>query len=270
MNIRVRGIDISNGNIEDILAVLDILVTDLSIVKDEIKELQNAENLNIDKIQKTKEEFENSSFSILRKNTELFNKSDNILQNMQKLSNILEKLENSLNKEKITFDKEIKQKFDNLQNSLKSSINSLNFQISTEKTKIEKEFKNFKETIENELNNTKKVILRENDKLDEIHKQYKKKLEKSLNSFKEKIDEYEDEIEKKTFFQRWGAVFVALGIGLIAGILIVFLKFKDDIIFSAKYSDTCYYDNNSTYQCYVLPKNKVAQSANSNNYLIEK
>ena len=233
------------------------------------KELKALKYL-IDRLQETKEEFENSSSAVLEKNTELFNKSDNILQNMQKLSNILEKLENSLNKEKITFDKEIKQKFNNLQDFLKSSIDIIYSKISTEKTKSEREFQNFKETIENQLKDTKKVISRESNELDEIRKQYKKKLEKSLNSFKEKIDEYEDEIEEKTFFQRWGAVFVALCVGILLGAGLILLKFKDDIIFSAKYSDTCYYDNNTTYKCYVLPKNKVAQSANSNNYLIEK
>jgi hypothetical protein len=77
---------------------------------------------------------------------------------------------------------------------------------------------------------------------------------------------------KKLFFQRWGAVFIALGIGILIGITIIFALMKDDILFSLKYSNTCYYDNNQTYKCYIIPKSSglVASSSNNSNYLIQK
>jgi len=235
------------------------------------KELQNLAIL-IKKLQEVKEELDNSSFTILNKNTQLVKKSQTILTQIENLSNVLEKLKNKLNDEKINFDKEIKQKFDNLIESLNSSINSLTFQISDEKNKTEKEFRNFRETIENELKNTKKVISREKEELETLRRNYEKKLESSLNDFKKTLNEYDAEIEHKTFFKKWGAVFIALGIGILIGITILFARFREDILFSLKYSNICYYDNNQTYQCYIIPRNSnvVTISSDNSNYLIEK
>ena len=196
----------------------------IRLIEEKTKEFQNIldkENINskelekiLDQINETKEEFDSSSFAILKKNKELFDKSVTILQKIDKMSNMLSHLEKQIEKEKVNFDKDIKQKFDNLLSSLKSSISSLNTQISTEKSKTEKEFKSFRENIGNELQNTKKVISREENELKAIRKQYEEKLENSLNSFKEKIDEYDEEIAKKTFFQRWGAVIGAFAFGV--------------------------------------------------------
>jgi len=153
------------------------------------KTLENLKEIS-KKINETKEEFENSSFSVLKKNTELFDKSDNILQNIQKLSNMLNNLNEKIEKEKMTFDKEIKEKFDNLQNSLKSSINSLTLQISNEKTKIEKEFKNFKETTEY----IKIKLLQENEKLNKTFSNTKNKVSTIIEDFNSFIEDKKNKL----------------------------------------------------------------------------
>ena len=245
------------------------------------KELQELKEL-IKTLQETKEEFENSSFGILQKNQELFDKSTNILQNTEKMStkllqnineisNKLLNLEEKLEEEKVNFDKEIKQKFDSLLNNLKFSLSSLSIQTLNEKRKIEKELENFKENVENNLKNVKKTIVKEENELDEVRKQYEKKLENYLNSFKRKIDEYDEEIEEKTFFQKWGAVFIAFVIGAIITIAIILYFFENDIIFSFKYSNTCLdSDNNLTYKCYVVPAKKVGLDKTNQYFLIDK
>ncbi len=159
------------------------------ILEKENKNSKELDNL-LDKIQKTKEEFENSSFSVLQKNNELFSKSDTILQNIQKLSNMLLQLEDKIEKEKITFDKEIKQKFNNLQDFLKSSIDIIYSKISTEKTKIEKEFKNFKETTEY----IKIELLQENEKLNKTFSNTKNKVSTIIEDFNSFIEDKKNKL----------------------------------------------------------------------------
>ncbi len=221
------------------------------------KELKALKYL-IDKLQETKEEFENSSFVVLKKNTELFKKTDNILHNIQKLSNMLLQLENKIEKEKINFDKDIKEKLKNLDKELTNAHISL---------QRKKDY-----ILDVVLNITNKFKNLEKD-LEKINEKYQEAVVKNINEFNNQLEEYvnefEEEIKQKTFFARWGAVFIALGVGLIAGILIVFVKFKDDIIFSAKYSNTCYI-NKKYRKCYIVPIQKVFDGNNDSVLILKK
>jgi len=223
----IRGIDISTGNVEDILAVLDILVADLSNTKDEIKELENSESQKLEKLikalQKAKEEFSNSSFTLLEKNTKLFNKSTNILTKIDKLSIFLENLENSIKKEKLTFDNEIKQKMQNMLKNVETNLNSLKLTISNKKADFEREFKQIEKLYSD--NNAKLSSLTQETK--KIGQEYQETLKNSLNGFKKQIEEYkkefEDEIKQKTFFQRWGAVTGAVTGAFSIGVAVSFI-----------------------------------------------
>jgi len=224
------------------------------------EELKNLAIL-IKKLQESKEELDNSSFTIVNKNTEILNQSKTILVNIKSLSNELYSLKQKINAEKSNFDKNIENKFNQLINNIKSYSRNILTSIENEKYNIE-----------NKLKDTKKVISREGKELEIVREQYKKKLESSLNEFREKLEEYDAEIEHLTFFKRWGVVLIGTGIGVLIGIIILFAIFKQDILFSLKYSDTCYQDNNQTYKCYVIPKNSnvVAISSGNSSYLIGK
>ena len=180
------------------------------------KELKALKYL-IDKLQETKEEFENSSFSVLEKNNELFNQSNTILQNIKNLSNMLNNLEDELKKEKMTFDEDIKQKIKNLVKNVEDDLKSLEYHIQGSKRFIDEEFNQFFElciTNNKKLEETKKEI-------EKITQEYQDTLNNSLNNSKLQITRYKEELEnqvkKKTFFARWGAVIIALSIGFLAG-----------------------------------------------------
>jgi len=219
------------------------------------KELQELEIL-IKKLQEVKEELDNSSFTILKKNTQLIKKSKAILTGIEDLSNLLNMIQEKI---KVTFDEEIKIKLNKLIKDFDSQLTSLSRKINTEKYYIENQFED-----------TKEIIKKEEEELENIRKKYEKKLESSLNDFKKKLDEYDAEIAHKTFFKRWGAVFISFSIGAIITIAIIFYFFKKDIIFSLKYSSTCY--NHNTYECYKIPTNPniITITDDQKNILIKK
>lgn len=221
------------------------------------KELKALKYL-IDKLQETKEEFENSSFVVLEKNTELFKKTDNILHNIQKLSNMLLQLENKIEKEKINFDKDIKEKLKNLDKELTNAHISL---------QRKKDY-----ILDVVLNITNKFKNLEKD-LEKINEKYQEAVVKNLNEFNNQLEEYvnefEEEIKQKTFFARWGAILVAFGLGAIITIFAVFYYFKNDIMFSLKYSSICK-NKNSSYKCYILPPKEVTVTPDYKYYIIKK
>jgi len=177
------------------------------------KELKALKYL-IDKLQETKEEFENSSFSVLGKNNELFNKSNTILQKIEKLSIFLDNLESEIKKEKITFDKDIKQKMENMLKSVESNLDLIKLKLKNRQSDLERNFKQI-ETLYNDNNAKLSDLSKETEK---IGQEYQETLKSSLNSFKRQIEEYkeefENEIKKKTLLARWGAVAGAFAIGV--------------------------------------------------------
>jgi len=202
-----------NIDLEPLKQLYQEILNTQALSEKELKELSKL----INSLQETKEEFENSSFSVLKKNTELFNNSNSILQKIEKLSIFLENLEDEIKKEKLTFNDEIKQKMQNMLKSVETDLNSLKLLISNKKADFEKEFNAIKKLYSD--NNAKLSSLTQ--ETEKIGQEYSKTLKSSLNSFKKQIEEYkeefENEIKKKTFFQRWGAVIIALSIGFLAG-----------------------------------------------------
>ena len=202
-----------NIDLEPLKQLYQEILNTQGLTEKELKELSKL----INSLQETKEEFSNSSFTLLKKNTELFNNSNSILQNIKNLSNMLNNLENSIKKEKLTFNDEIKQKMQNMLKSVETDLNSLKLTISSKKRDFEREFNNLQKLYTN--NNKKLNDL--NEKTKEISNNYTNTLESSLNGFKKQItqykEEFEDEIKQKTLFARWGAVIIALVVGILIG-----------------------------------------------------
>ena len=214
----------------------------------EFKEILNKENLNakdfnnlLNKLQQIKEEFENSSFSVLQKENELFNNLNSIVTKINELSKFL----NTLTDKKSNLEKEIKKEYEA---TLMHIGEVLNVELGKIKKKTEKNVFDLK-TVYTTLNAEIKDL---HEETKEISSKYRKLLKSSLNAFKKQIEEDYEELRGKTFFQRWGAVIIALGIGFLIGSGTVLVKFRKGISFDFKYADTCRI-NNRTYKCYIIP-----------------
>ena len=263
----IRGIDISSGNVEDILAVLDILVADLSNVKDEIKELKSFESQKLQSSVKKIEEIEGEIFNLLSSATQLYNKIQELNENIDiKKSNFeeevisliedtLKEVANELVYIKNKFESALREVVDapnKISNSYSKLIDNFTFTINHAEEKLKRTINNIKNDLTNsitEVENTSKNAIR---------------------SIEEYLENTKIEIDQKTFFQRWGAVFIAFFIGAIITIAIIFYFLKNDIIFSLKYSNTCYNDDNSTYKCYAIPIKKGTLDSTNQYYLINK
>ncbi len=170
---------------------------------------------------------------------------------IKKIDSLLKKLEelHSSNSSKI----------DNLK-KLYSNTEELLLKINKTDEKLREKVTNINKDIENNFNQTL------NKSINQIKSNIKEK-EKELNEF---IKNTKKEVEKKTSFQFWELALTTLGLGALLGALIVSFLFKNDIIFGLKYSNTCSYDDNSTYQCYAVPKDKVGLDTTGKEYLIQK
>jgi len=198
----------------------------------------------IDKLQETKEELESSSFALLEKNTELFNESNNILQKINDLSNILDNLEKRLNEEKVSFDKEIKQKFDNLIHNVKKQITSIITLLDEGNKQISNQFKELNELISVEFSHIKSKYSDEAEEVEKIRKEYQRRLKQELENFKRKIELQEEEIKKQGWLNRFFSAMLAflLGYGLA-----FFLQYKhiQDLKYEIKQlKQTIYYYQN--------------------------
>jgi len=192
------------------------------------KELKELERL-IKALQETKEEFENSSFSVLEKNTELFKQSNTILQNIKNLSIFLDNLEDKIKKEKITFNDEIKKKMENMLKSVENNLDLIKLKLKNRQSDLERNFKQIEKLYSD--NNAKLSSLTQETK--KIGQEYSKLLESSLNGFKKQItqykEEFEDEIKKKTLLARWGAVAGAFAIGVAVSFIFLIPTIKAKI-----------------------------------------
>jgi len=264
----IRGIDISNGNIEDILAVLDILVADLSNVKDEIKALKKFESANLEQTKQKIEEIQNEVFNLLSASQVLYNKINELNQNINiKKSNFEEEVTNLIENTL----KQVKSDLIYINNSLKSALKEVKNAPSEVAKSYERLIYNFEYTINNVEEKLKKTINNIENDLKSSVTGVEKTSKSAIKSIEEYLEKTKAEIDQKTFLHRWGAVFIAFGIGAIITIVILFYFFKDDVIFSLKYSDTCY-AKGKPYKCYAIPTNlgAVVVSDNNNYYLIKK
>ena len=207
----MRGIDISSGNVEDILAVLDILVADLSNVKDEIKELKSFESQKLQSSVKKMEEIEEEIFNLLSSATQLYNKIQELNENIDiKKSNFEEEvtslIENTL--------KEVKNELVHIKTELKDTLK----EVINAPDEVTKSYSKLIENFEYTINNVGRELIKTINNIENDLKSSVTKVENASKSAIKSIEEYLEktkaEIDQKTFFQRWGAVIGAFAFGV--------------------------------------------------------
>jgi len=264
----IRGIDISSGNVEDILAVLDILVADLSNVKDQIKELKSFESESLTQTKQKIEEIQNEVFNLLSSSQVLYKKIEELNKNIDtKKSNFEEEVTNLIENTL----KQVKNDLVYINSSLKSALDNISKAPDEVKNSYGKLINKFENAVNFSENRLKKTINNvENDLKSSVTK-VEETSKNAIEDIKKYIEQTKTEIDQKTFLHRWGAVFIAFGIGAIITIAVLFYFFKYDVIFSLKYSDTCY-KKGKPYKCYAVPVNlgNVLISDNNKYYLIKK
>jgi len=207
----------------------------------------------------------------------------NVLQqNKDELSNLLKGLEDykkrleldikiKINETLTTLDNNIK-KYDDVLASMINSVYKVAKNVAEDQHKIIgsilEETQKIEEQVAKDFLNQKNEIIKE---FDERKKEIVKNLKTTTNFVNKYMRDTVKEVKQKTFMQRWGIVITGVMLGIGVGVGGVFYKFKNDIVFSLKYSSVCYNNNNNKpYKCYVVPPQVASINAKEDKYLIQK
>ena len=261
-------------------------------------EMRETQYLTEEQIKKLKELL--GSFNKI--NTNIAQNEENAYKNIEILKEIIVKLNNIAQNNSVFVDvlKENKDELSNLLKELKDYKKRLELDITTKidetlkktETKLETYNKLAEEmayTLNNVVTNKKQIvedIAKNTQELgneiikgfdvekNKIAKEFDKRRNEIVNNLRKEtnktIANINKELKQKTFFQKWGIAITSGLLGIAVGVGIIFFNFKNDIVFSLKYSSVCYNSNKKPYKCYAVPPQVASINAKEDKYLIQK